>query len=376
MMKRARTDDAGEDVPGAQPQDHQTVSSVVFKCQAVEYEVPMEVLLTTEKVPMLRNWALSDTYKDAPLQCGSQLLVTLTPSQDINPAMLYDVFSFVTKGTLPSDISPGLLRQLHFFGMEQPSHLPANYFTRIERADLEYDSCIFIHRLINTNGRGEGWSYDADAYKYVMAYPDILREQALIKFGLNITVADCPATDSTCVAVYWGGADEDRYDLEFKPGPDDEDMFTAPIIATMTHRVEPASDEGPFSQDLTVDGHTIGFAAHLADDNWVVSCCLPEAFQRQQLSPIYFNVCASAQFDRCDCNHTGVLDNAHVGFLHHGHLFRHLFRAANSKGPLAIALRRGTSFKAQYFMELDAIDPSLRDRETPQRAVAISLKLV
>ncbi|KAG5177983.1 hypothetical protein JKP88DRAFT_248445 [Tribonema minus] len=368
MMKRARTDGAGEDVPGAQPQDHQTVSSVVFKCQAVEYEVPMEVLLTTEKVPMLRNWALSDTYKDAPLQA-----------------------------LLPSDISPRLLRQLHFFGMEQPSHLPANYFTRIERADLEYDSCLFIHRLINMNGRWGGrpklpmmtvnmrcdkyllhdrWSYDAGAYKYVMAYPDILREQALIKFGLNITVADCPATDSTCVAVYWGGADEDRYDLEFKPGPDDEDMFTAPIIATMTHRVEPASDEGPFFQDLTVDGHTIGFAAHLADDNWVVSCCLPEAFQRQQLSPTYFNVCASAQFDRCGCNHTGVLDNAHVGFLHHGHLFRHLFRAANSKGPLAIALRRGTSFKAQYFMELDAIDRSLRDRETPQRAVAISLKLV
>ncbi|KAG5180293.1 hypothetical protein JKP88DRAFT_246904 [Tribonema minus] len=333
---------------------------------------------------MLSKWVLPSIhtlqFKDAPIQRGGQLVLTLPPSEDINPAVLADVFSFITTRTLPRNISSAFLRQLHYFGMEQPSHLPPNYFTHPERNDLEYDARIFIHRLINTDRAAyvgntcpsvpmmtvnmrcdkylnyDRWGYEADAYKYVMAYPDILREQGLIKFGLNIVVGDCTTTQDTCVAVDWGrGEHGPLYDLEYRLVGDTADE---PHIATLRQSDKTA----------IIDGYTIKISARRhgnADDGELfVKCELPEELMRQRLFPITVMMLPKPPGRPAGGPGTTSF------MLHHG-----LLCTYSSLHPYVILLSRAKGFSAQHFSPLkDLENPS--EFNPPRNAVAITLKLV
>jgi hypothetical protein len=130
------------------------------------------------------------------------------------------------------------------------------------------------------------WSDKADAYKYVIANPDIFREQAFSKFGLGITIEMCEPGSQVCRYVNWRVGHAHSVSLEYAQCTDGDDV--EPLEGAPTTTVT-------FIHSTVVDfeGHRIGFTCRQLPkskderrESVGLYCRLPQDLMKLEVFPI------------------------------------------------------------------------------------------
>jgi hypothetical protein len=152
-------------------------------------------------------------------------------SLDRDPAVVRLVLEYCESGIITQQmLTDAFFIEADYFGIAPLTPLLQSVRETLSYEDLCYDASIFIERLINTNILRElefsddveqgavdpvfqlmvkcsryeprdRWPNTADAFKYAVAYPDILRTVAFTRFGASLTwevksvVLDVPEID-------------------------------------------------------------------------------------------------------------------------------------------------------------------------------------